>query len=241
MEPKSRQDAEAEGLKRYFTGEPCVRGHVAERFVSSRGCVQCSLDDRAAWGKRNPEKERARARKSADRWKLKNPELAKERARIAAKKWADENRELVRQRARERYQKNRGAEIARRLEYRKRHPEKDRAASQRWNDKNKERMRPLYKKMNAKNYRENKAAYHARVIQRKAAGLQRTPGWADLKAIEEFYRSCPPGYHVDHIIPLQGKYVSGLHVENNLQYLPAAENLSKGNKFTPGDEPDGVA
>lgn len=66
---------------------------------------------------------------------------------------------------------------------------------------------------------------------RRCAKLQRTPKWENLEKIKEFYENCPSGYHVDHIIPLQGKNVSGLHVLSNLQYLTATENLSKHNKF----------
>jgi hypothetical protein len=66
---------------------------------------------------------------------------------------------------------------------------------------------------------------------RRAAKLQRTPAWADLEAIKQFYLNCPKGYHVDHIVPLQGVNVSGFHVLNNLQYLSASENLRKSNKY----------
>jgi hypothetical protein len=65
----------------------------------------------------------------------------------------------------------------------------------------------------------------------RAKKLDRTPLWANLSAIKEIYAKCPAGYHVDHIVPLQGKLVSGLHVENNLQYLTAKENLAKQNQF----------
>ena len=60
----------------------------------------------------------------------------------------------------------------------------------------------------------------------------RMPVWADQKKIDEIYRNKPDGHEVDHIIPLSGKTVSGLHVHNNLQYLPKQENRLKSNRFT---------
>lgn len=65
------------------------------------------------------------------------------------------------------------------------------------------------------------------------------PRWANIDAINKFYEDRPEGYHVDHIIPLKGidpvtklHVVCGLHVENNLGYLPAGSNLSKGAWFS---------
>lgn len=69
------------------------------------------------------------------------------------------------------------------------------------------------------------------IAKHRAARAQRTPSWADPAAIAKIYSECPDGYEVDHVIPLHGKLVSGLHVENNLQYLTRSENASKGNKF----------
>lgn len=65
----------------------------------------------------------------------------------------------------------------------------------------------------------------------RANKLQRTPKWANLDKIQEIYNCCPDKYQVDHIIPLSGEFVSGLHVENNLQYLTALDNQIKGNKL----------
>ena len=80
-------------------------------------------------------------------------------------------------------------------------------------------------------YTNNKSDFIARNAKRRATKLNATPKWADLEAIKEIYKNCPPGYHVDHIIPLQGDLVCGLHVHKNLKPIPAAENLAKGNKF----------
>jgi len=38
-------------------------------------------------------------------------------------------------------------------------------------------------------------------------------------------------WHVDHVLPLRGKKISGLHVHTNLQLLPGAENIAKGAKY----------
>jgi len=80
-------------------------------------------------------------------------------------------------------------------------------------------------------YYNNKYLFNAKAAKRRATKVQATPNWGNLIAIKEIYRTCPEGYHVDHIVPLQNKLVCGLHCEFNLQHLPIKENLSKGNRF----------
>jgi hypothetical protein len=87
------------------------------------------------------------------------------------------------------------------------------------------------KEISAEYYQNNKAKFYANKAKYRAAKIQRTPKWANMLHIEEFYSMCPPGYEVDHIIPLRGEKVSGLHVLENLQYLTVAENRSKSNKY----------
>jgi len=65
---------------------------------------------------------------------------------------------------------------------------------------------------------------------RKLIKLQ-TPKWVNMDDIKQIYKDRPEGHHVDHIVPLQGDNVSGLHVPWNLQHLPREENLKKSNKF----------
>lgn len=87
-----------------------------------------------------------------------------------------------------------------------------------------------------KNFKHGQSATSKyRVAQARQAEMRRElrmPKWADKEAIKQFYMNRPEGYQVDHIIPLQGKLVSGLHVLENLQYLTAAENNRKHNHYS---------
>lgn len=110
--------------------------------------------------------------------------------------------------------------------------------------KNLEKYRAYHRKHYAEN-REDLLAYRAEYIKKnpwfnraaasrhRALILQRTAKWADREAIKEVYKNCPDGMVVDHVIPLRGKFVSGLHVEKNLQYLLFKDNAIKGNKYDP--------
>lgn len=66
---------------------------------------------------------------------------------------------------------------------------------------------------------------------RRASKLRATPPWSERAQITEFYKDCPKGFDVDHIIPLRHKNICGLHVMLNLQYLPAQKNRSKSNRL----------
>jgi 5-methylcytosine-specific restriction endonuclease McrA len=84
----------------------------------------------------------------------------------------------------------------------------------------------------------NPARFAAKRAARRAAKSQRTPVWADHDAILAIYRECECRqrltgipHHVDHVAPLQGRTISGLHVEYNLQILTGPQNCSKGNRW----------
>lgn len=97
-------------------------------------------------------------------------------------------------------------------------------------------------RLQKKAYRENnRHKLTAKTRKYQAAKLHRTPAWLtadDVWMLEQAYelaalRSELFGFqwHVDHVIPLQGVLVSGLHVPHNLQVIPAWDNRSKANKF----------
>jgi ABC-type Zn uptake system ZnuABC Zn-binding protein ZnuA len=81
-----------------------------------------------------------------------------------------------------------------------------------------------WRRLNPEQHRKIQAARRARL-------LKATPKWADLQKIEQIYLNCPIGMEVDHVIPLKGKNICGLHIETNLQYLSKSDNCKKGNRF----------
>jgi hypothetical protein len=90
--------------------------------------------------------------------------------------------------------------------------------------------------------KENKDKHRAQQAKRRCSKLERTPAWLSDKQLEEikwkYSTACHmemltgEKYHVDHIVPLQGELVSGLHVPWNLRVITAQSNLSKSNKLT---------
>lgn len=177
----SRAEAKRQGLTRYFTGKPCLYGHISERMVTNASCLQCLKI------KQNEYQNSSKGRKAHKAWYAKSGfQYAKE---------YNSNPE-VKERARERQP---AVDLKRR-------------------------------------------AYQIENVKRRdAVKIKAAPAWLSKEQLEEmrcFYEEArrmttTTGvvHHVDHIVPLRGKTVCGLHVPWNLQILTAAENKAKGNKI----------
>lgn len=140
--------------------------------------------------------------------------------------------------------------------YRLTHKEEKKIHDKKYRDSHKESIalyKKEYRKKNAdkmakqdsiygKSYRKaNRGKCNAKWAKYTCSKKNRTPAYANLKAIAKIYRTASVlskmlkrEFQVDHIIPLQGKNVSGLHVENNLQIISAERNHRKSNKFNTG-------
>ena len=129
------------------------------------------------------------------------------------------------------------AELAYKKQYRDRTVEMRSVYMLEWRTVNKEHSLAY-----GKTYRgTNKERYVFLCQKRKLDKLKRTPAWLtedDLWLIAEAYdlaalrtRALGVEFHVDHIIPLRGKKVSGLHVPQNIRVIPGVENMRKTNKF----------
>lgn len=97
-----------------------------------------------------------------------------------------------------------------------------------WGQENPEQQRSLWRKYYQTERGKKRHAFQE--AKRRAQKLNATPKWVNMEEIRKIYLNCPPGYHVDHIMPLNHPLLCGLHVPWNLQYLPAEENIRKNNK-----------
>jgi len=116
------------------------------------------------------------------------------------------------------YENKEAIKIRRRKRYLK-HKEEENYINQQWKLKNRDKCNTY----NAKH---------------RAIKLKATPKWADTEAIKRMYiisqfltDNLGEPHHVDHVVPLQGEKVCGLHVEYNLDVIPAKDNLMKSNKW----------
>ena len=155
-----------------------------------------------------------------ERWRKTNSYPSK-------KKWKEEN-------------KAKGAEYTK--AWNQRNKEKRREIEKSWKSRNPDRVAEYNAKSGAKWSRDNRGKRNALTMKRKAAKLQRTPSWVDHSEIKAIYdlaaevsKETGIPHEVDHIIPLQGRGVSGLHVPWNLQVITRRENRSKGIRLIEGE------
>jgi hypothetical protein len=252
----TRLEAQAAGQRFYDTGEPCHRGHFpAVRRVCSNKCLVCEKD--AFENAREHKMSINRA--AVARYRAKHPEKrsldAKRRRAAALTANPDGFRRKEREQAKRKYYSNIDANRAAARQYAQDHPEANKARAAAWRKANPERMTTLSIRGRAKrkenwdrflerereryrrNFKTDPAKILAKGAARRATRLRATPSWADLDAIEAVYRrarqiaettSIPQD--VDHIVPLKGRNVCGLHVAYNLQIIPASANRRKWNK-----------
>jgi hypothetical protein len=143
------------------------------------------------------------------------------------KEWSDRNPEARKKIAKRYYDNNRELCVARSVQWRRDNPEWAKAADKKY----------------GKKWRDaNRDVCNASLARYRASKLKATPDWLtqdQLEDIKSMYTLAKKfegifglSYHVDHIVPLQGENVCGLHVPWNLQLLEAKLNLSKSNKTT---------
>tara|TARA_R110000796_G_C14470746_1_gene425541 strand:+ start:64 stop:1029 length:966 start_codon:yes stop_codon:yes gene_type:complete len=169
--------------------------------------------------KNNPEKYEAWQQKSKEGKKRKeaeNPELYKLKQSLSSKSYYYANRENVKKRIAE-YRKNlpEGVTAEWQRQWRINNPEKHLAKKQRYLERH-----PGIMAMHCANYRAQK--------------IKATPKWLTeehYRQIAEIYATCPKDNDVDHVVPLQGKTICGLHVPWNLEYMEKLDNISKGNRL----------
>ncbi|TWW38974.1 HNH endonuclease [Pseudomonas aeruginosa] len=112
----SRKDALAAGLTRYFTGKPCIHGHISQRSTSNKTCLECHSARKAEHYLTN--------RQHYDRYHSAYRKAHRAECRAYGKKWADANKEKIRLKGVASRAANRESLLVRKREYAKQNREK---------------------------------------------------------------------------------------------------------------------
>ena len=157
---------------------------------------------------------------------------------VILKAWYEANKERVAAERKAWYEANKERAVASQKAYREANPDKVAARSKAWREANPDKIAAQQKA-----YREvNLDKIAAATRRRQAAKLQRTPPWLTrdhnhqmiqmYAERDRLTKETGVQYHVDHIVPLRGKNISGLHVPWNLQVITAHENQTKNNRWS---------
>lgn len=184
--------------------------------------------------------------------RVRKPMTAEQKVALALynKAYRERNKELLQAKRKAHYEANKEQYAKNNKDWRNSHKEERKQYMEKWHNANPEKNKEYCAKRKIERNDEvlaysrtwkknNKPKVNASIKARKLAKIQRTVAWSDKEKIESYYSVCAffnevngyIKYHVDHIYPLKGKRVSGLHVENNLQILLAKENIKKSNGF----------
>lgn len=245
MEKISRKEAKAQGKKTYYTGMACKHGHICERVVTNGSCKECmaikSRKYSKLWYEANREyaigkqKVYSETNKSTIReYQLNYRAENKEKARNYNSEYYQQHKECAKQDQREYYAKN----FEKYQQYRKDYYNTNREQLIECGKIYREENKQLISEKKKKYYETHKLDCKVRNAARRKRTKQATPIWANEDAIQEIYTQCQlmnetsdEVYVVDHIIPLRGKAVCGLHVESNLRIITQKENAAKSNKL----------
>ena len=225
--PRSSEEAIKKGQKFYFDGKPCRwQKHLCPRYAKIRKCVRCIAEAAVRWADKDREHFRRLAR--AGHARNAKQRQAEARARYHADVDASRAKALAE------YYKNPERYKERHRQYRLRNVEKERLRARERRQKHKEKISAYNKKYKA----ENRALYAACEKARYAKKMSAMPDWVDSAAMASIYAEARQAtidtgikHEVDHIVPLQGRGVCGLHVPWNLQVLTKIENVRKSNRL----------
>jgi len=237
MEPISRKDAKAKGLTRYFTGTPCIRGHVALRRTVNHACVECD-SEKAAERYRSLPRDHPHVLKTRERarqWALANPERYKKRMKQWAETHSDKKLAYAKNylpiaNAKRRARASQDPDYYRRqYAKRKSSPEFKAAAIKRtkeWRKKNPEEAKKLWAEWRLRNPDAVRASRKARALMRRAGGKVSASTVREIRA-RRVCAACGDIHalmEIDHIKPVSR---GGTNHPSNLQLLCKPCNQSK--------------